>query len=71
MNDSSEPVSSMMNAPITAPTGATMPPKNSPPPTITAAIESSVYGAPKLASPVVFSPVSRSPASRPKMPAIP
>src|SRR3954454_23521332 len=69
--DRSEPVSSMMIAPTTAPTGETMPPKNSPPPTITAAIESSVYWPPTLASPVVFRPVSASPASTPRNPAAP
>src|SRR5699024_5167663 len=52
-NDIKAPVSNMMSAPTTAPTGDTMPPKNSPPPTITAAIDTSVYCAPTVASPDV------------------
>jgi hypothetical protein len=69
-NDKSEPVSSMIMEPTAAQIDETMPPKNSPSPTMTAAIDTSVYWVPMFASDGLR-PVIAKPAQTPDAPAIP
>src|SRR5262249_43513939 len=66
---SSDPESCMIRAPSTVPMGDTIPPTNSPPPMMTAPMDSSVRPRPTLASPVVVTAARQIPASSPQPPA--